>query len=55
MTAPKPPGPYLDELDARIAEAEGWRNKPEAEFARWQKRHVERQAASRRRREERRR
>lgn len=53
MTAAKPPGPYLDELDARIKEAEEYGNEPEAKFARWQREFVKREWARRQRRLER--
>ncbi|MHC5536698.1 hypothetical protein ACYOEI_00305 [Singulisphaera rosea] len=53
MTAAKPPGPYLDEIDARIAEAEQYGDQKAADFARWQRGFVQREWARRVRRQER--
>ncbi len=45
MTTKKPPAPYLDEIDARIAEAKEHGATEAEAFARWQKAFILRQAA----------
>jgi len=47
------PGPYLDEIDARIAEANQWGNDREAQYATWQRGFIIRQHRLRVRLEER--
>lgn len=45
MTPKKPPAPYLDEINARIAEAKEHGATEAEAFARWQKDFILRQAA----------